>query len=108
MLVTELRELLGARLVAYLGGVKETGLYGSGPRGPAGSPPPRTWPGLRLAYQAALILAERDSPGVLQGWFIGLNPRSATAPPPGGYPRSISTRPGRRSWPPPGGSAAVG
>ncbi len=30
---------------------------------------------LRLAYQAATLIAERDSPQVAQVWFQGLNPQ---------------------------------
>lgn len=37
-LVAGLRDLLGARLVAYLGGVKETGPRGRGPTAPANLP----------------------------------------------------------------------
>ena len=73
-LVTELRDLLSAKLVAYLGGVKETRAvrqWADGTRQVAGGQDLRR---LRLAYQAATLLAERDHPAVIQAWFQGLNP----------------------------------
>jgi hypothetical protein len=30
---------------------------------------------LRLAYQIARLIGEKDSPGVVQAWFQGLNPQ---------------------------------
>jgi hypothetical protein len=30
---------------------------------------------LRLAYQVAALIAEKDSPAVVQAWFQGLNPQ---------------------------------
>lgn len=30
---------------------------------------------LRMAYQAAALLGERDSSGVVQAWFEGMNPQ---------------------------------
>lgn len=74
VLVKELRELLGAKLVAYLGGVKETRAvrqWAEGARAISGSDDLQR---LRVAYQAARLLAERDEPGVVQAWFQGLNP----------------------------------
>ena len=65
-LVTELRDLLGAKLVAYLGGVKETRAvrqWADGTRQVTGGQGLRR---LRLAYQAATLLAERDHPAVIQ------------------------------------------
>src|SRR5664279_3048866 len=80
-LVTELRDLLGAKLVAYLGGVKETRAvrqWADGTRQVAGGQDLRR---LRLAYQAATLLAERDHPAVIQAWFQGLNPALADRSP---------------------------
>lgn len=74
VLVKELRDLLGAKLVAYLGGVKETRAvrqWAEGSRTVSGSDDLQR---LRVAYQAARLLAERDDPGVVQAWFQGLNP----------------------------------
>ncbi len=73
-LAAELRGLLGARLVAYLGGVKETRAvrqWVEGTRRVSGKDNQQR---LRLAYQAAKLIAERDDPSVVQAWFQGLNP----------------------------------
>jgi hypothetical protein len=73
-LVAELRDLLGARLVAYLGGVKETRAvrqWADGTREVSGGEDLRR---LRVAYQAAKLLGERDAAEVVQAWFQGLNP----------------------------------
>ena len=80
-LTGELRVLLGAKLVAYLGGVKETRAvrqWVEGSRQIAGVDNQRR---LRLAYQAAKLIAERDDPGVVQAWFQGLNPALADRSP---------------------------
>ena len=80
-LAGELRTLLGAKLVAYLGGVKETRAvrqWVEGSRQIAGVDNQRR---LRLAYQAAKLIAERDDPGVVQAWFQGLNPALADRSP---------------------------
>jgi hypothetical protein len=72
-LVDQLRTLLGARLVAYLGGVTETRAvrqWAEGERTPAEAAARR----LRLALRVALILTERDTPAVAQAWFLGANP----------------------------------
>jgi hypothetical protein len=74
VLVKDLRDLLGATLVAYLGGVKETRAvrqWAEGTRAVSGGEDLRR---LRLAYQAARLLAERDSNQVVQAWFQDLNP----------------------------------
>lgn len=73
-LVTALRDLLGARLVAYLGSVRETRAvrqWSEGSRVPSDTVVQR----LRLAYQVAALLAERDDPAVIKAWFLGLNPQ---------------------------------
>ncbi|MGC5258923.1 hypothetical protein ACPXCG_21490 [Gordonia sp. DT218] len=73
-LVTALRGVLGARLVAYLAGVKETRAvrqWADGARSIAGSADRER---LRIAYRAARLITERDSPAVAQAWFQGLNP----------------------------------
>jgi hypothetical protein len=70
----ELRELLGARLVAYLGGVRETRAvhqWADEHRQPSAEVQQR----LRLALQVALPIAEADGPEVAQAWFQGLNPQ---------------------------------
>lgn len=74
VLVKELRDLLGAKLVAYLGGVRETRAvrqWAEGTRSIQDNTDERR---LRLAYQIAVLIAERDAPDVIQAWFQGLNP----------------------------------
>jgi hypothetical protein len=73
-LVTELRSVLGARLVAYLGSVKETRAvrqWADGEREPSEEVRKR----LRVALQVALPVAEAESPEIAQAWFQGLNPQ---------------------------------
>lgn len=72
--VDRLRDLLGVRLVAYLGSVKETRAvrqWAEGVRVPSGEVVLR----LRTAYHAAALLREKDSVAVVQAWFQGMNPR---------------------------------
>jgi hypothetical protein len=72
-IATELRELLGARLVAYLGSVRETRAvhqWADGDRQPSAGIQQR----LRLALQVALPIAEADGKEIAQAWFQGLNP----------------------------------
>jgi hypothetical protein len=72
--VVELRELLGARLVAYLGGVAETRAvhqWAEGDRTPGDDVQQR----LRFALRIALPIANADSPAIAQAWFQGLNPQ---------------------------------
>lgn len=70
----ELRGLLGARLVAYIGHVRETRAvheWADGDRQPS-EPVQRR---LRLALQVAIMIATGDGPAVAQAWFQGLNPQ---------------------------------
>ena len=72
--VKELSDLLGAKLVAYLAGVRETRAvreWAAGTR-EARDPIPRR---LRTALQIAMLIAQHDSPSVVQAWFQGLNPQ---------------------------------
>jgi hypothetical protein len=72
--VTELRELLGAKLVAYLGGVGETRAvhqWAEGDRIPSDEVQQR----LRFALRIALPIASADSASIAQAWFQGLNPQ---------------------------------
>ena len=79
-LVGQLRELLGAQLVAYLGSVSETRAVRQWAEGTR-KPPAEAIRRLRLAYQVAGLLTERDHPRVVQAWFQGMNPRlEDTAP----------------------------
>lgn len=74
VLVKELRELLGASLVAYLGGVKETRAVRQWAEGTRAISGREDLQRLRVAYQAAKLVAERDDSDVVQAWFQGLNP----------------------------------
>jgi len=75
VLVTGLREVLGARLVAYLGGVRETRAVRKWAEGIRGVQDPADERRLRLAYQVAGLLSVREPAGVVQAWFQGLNPQ---------------------------------
>jgi hypothetical protein len=69
-----LRELLGPRLVAYLGSVRETRAvhqWADGVRAPADAVQLR----LRVALQVASMLAEVEGPRIAQAWMQGLNPQ---------------------------------
>jgi len=66
--------VLGARLVAYLGSVRETravNQWAEGTREPSAEVQQR----LRVALQVALTLADAESPQIAQAWFQGLNPQ---------------------------------
>jgi len=70
----ELRSLLGARLVAYLGSVRETRAvhqWADGERRPSEDVQQR----LRLALQVALMIAHAETPAITQAWMQGLNPQ---------------------------------
>jgi hypothetical protein len=72
-LVGELREILGAKLVAYIGSVRETRAvreWAEGSRVPKGDTAER----LRLAFQVARPIADLDDRETAQAWFQGLNP----------------------------------
>ena len=72
--VAELREVLGVTLCAYLGSVKETravNQWAEGSRKPSEVIQRR----FRVALQAALPIADVDSPAVAQAWFQGLDPQ---------------------------------
>lgn len=73
-LVTELRDLLGAKLVAYLGKVKETRAVRQWAEGSRTIANPTDVDRLRVAYRAAAMITARDSAQVAQAWFQGLNP----------------------------------
>lgn len=73
-LVAELREMLGARLVAYLAGVGETRAVRQWAEG-SRRMPAETEARLRLAYHVAGIVAESNAHRVVQTWFQGMNPQ---------------------------------
>lgn len=72
-IVGKLREILGVRLVAYIGNVKSTqpvASWASGQRSPGGTDADRP----RYACQIAALLRERYSTTTVQSWFKGMNP----------------------------------
>lgn len=73
-LVTALRELLGTKLVAYLGKVKETRAVRQWAEGARKIANPTDVERLRVAYIAARVVNQRDDKKVAQTWFQGLNP----------------------------------
>src|SRR5437899_2894157 len=73
-LVTALRSLLGAKLVAYLAGVKETRAVRQWADGTRKIGNPSDVERLRVAYRAARMVNTKDSTTVVQAWFQGLNP----------------------------------
>jgi hypothetical protein len=69
-----LRAILGAKLCAYLGSVKETRAvheWADGIREPSAPTQQR----LRLALQVAVAISDVDGPEVTRAWFQGLNPQ---------------------------------
>jgi hypothetical protein len=72
--VAALRDLLGPRLLAYLGSVRETRAvhqWADGVRAPSEAVQQR----LRVALQVASMLAEAEGPRIAQAWLQGLNPQ---------------------------------
>jgi hypothetical protein len=72
--VGALREILGLKLCAYLGSVKETRAvneWAAGTREPTETVQRR----LRLAFQVGGAIADVDGPDVARAWFQGLNPQ---------------------------------
>ena len=70
--VEKLVEIVGRKLTAYIGGVKDARavdrwIVGGEIYGNAESR-------LRFAYQVARALSEHDSPAVVQAWLTGVNP----------------------------------
>jgi hypothetical protein len=74
VLVKALRDTLGAKLVAYLGGVRETRAVRQWAEGTRVIQDPTDERRLRVAYQVATLIAEADSAAIAQVWFQGLNP----------------------------------
>jgi hypothetical protein len=72
--VKELREVLTARLVAYIGGVRETRAVHQWAEGTRDVKSGEVEERLRFALQVALLLSAHDTPRVVQAWFQGLNP----------------------------------
>jgi hypothetical protein len=72
-IVSELAAILGKKLTAYIGGVKDTRVVERWMHD--GVEPYRDAEArLRLAFQIAKTLSDHDSSRVVQAWFMGLNP----------------------------------
>ena len=69
-----LREILGLKLCAYLGAVKETRAVNEWAEG-AREPSEAVQRRLRLAFQVAGAIADVDGAEVARAWFQGLNPQ---------------------------------
>jgi hypothetical protein len=72
--VAELNEVLGPKLVAYIGGVTDTRAardWAARRR----EARPMVEQRLRTALRIALLLRDHDDPKVVQAWFQGLNPQ---------------------------------
>ncbi|TFD50263.1 hypothetical protein E3T55_10180 [Cryobacterium frigoriphilum] len=79
-IVQGLRETLGAKLVAYIGGVRETRAvreWADGERTPSTEVVQR----LRTAFYVMALLRDREAPATVSSWFQGMNPELGdTAP----------------------------
>ena len=73
-LVAALRSLLGAKLVAYIGGVKETRAVRQWAEGSRKIANPTDVERLRVAYRAARMINLKDNIQIVQTRFQGLNP----------------------------------
>lgn len=75
-LVGRLRDLLGAKLVAYLGSVQETRAVRQwADAADSRIPSTDVLNRLRMAYRIAALLRGKDSATVVHPWFQGMNPR---------------------------------
>jgi hypothetical protein len=70
--VRELAGILGKKLTAYIGGVKDVRAIDRWLEGT--EPYKEAEPRLRFSFMLAKMLQEHDSPRVVQAWFTGLNP----------------------------------
>lgn len=73
-LVAQLRELLGVQLVAAIAGVKQTRTIHDWAEGRRAVRAGAVIPRLRLTLVVAQMIAEVETPPVLQAWLQGLNP----------------------------------
>lgn len=73
-LISALREVLGAKLVAYIAGVNDTRIIRQLAEGSAEIDSEDTVEKLRIAYRAARLITDRDGGRVAQTWFQGMNP----------------------------------
>ena len=70
--VEKLVEIVGRKLTAYIGGVKDARAVDRWIAGGAVYGDAETR--LRFAFQLARALSEHDSPAVVQAWLTGVNP----------------------------------
>lgn len=74
--VQMLRDLLGAPLVAYVGGVKETrAVHQWADPHDERTPSAATQRRLRSALQVTLMISDADGPEIAASWLQGLNPQ---------------------------------
>jgi hypothetical protein len=74
-IVTDLRERLGARLVAYIAGASETRAVHQWANGSREIRVQEVADRLRLLYRVVHLLVARDTNAVAQAWLQGLNPK---------------------------------
>jgi hypothetical protein len=72
VLVRELSELIGKKLTAYIGGVKDVRAVDRWMEGTA--PYKDAEERLRLAFRVVKTLINHEHPHVVQAWLTGLNP----------------------------------
>lgn len=72
-LVSQLREKLGAQLVAYIAGVRETRAVREWVEGER-TPRTETLRRLRDAYRVTTFLERHESRRTIHAWFQGMNP----------------------------------
>lgn len=80
-LVTELKDQLGVKLVAYLANAKESRVVRQWAEGTVAMGNTRDVERLRLALQATRLIIELEAKEVAQAWFQGLNPLLGDASP---------------------------
>lgn len=74
-IVSELRQRLGVRLVAFIAGAGETRAVHQWAAGTREIRDPDVADRLRLVYHVVHLLVSRDSDAVAQAWLQGLNPK---------------------------------
>lgn len=72
-LIAELREIVGSKLVAYIGSKSHTRFVSEWADG-LSTPAPEVVARLRVARDIAVALHERDGNATIQSWFMGMNP----------------------------------
>ncbi|MCZ4589668.1 DUF2384 domain-containing protein [Rhodococcus opacus] len=80
-LITELRTLLGTKIVAYLTEAPDTATVRGWVDGTTPLPDQAILNRLHIALDAARRIGTRDTPAVAQTWFQGRNPALDNQPP---------------------------